>query len=97
MSAHRDSPDDIHSAVENGNTVSAYFTSKQILPFGFAELYCCRCSRHRASSMQVSQPIELDNIHASHLDGPERCRPGRGRNPKFKVVLYRGVDVFQVI
>ena len=46
MSAHRDSPDDIHSAVENENTVSAYFTSKQILPFGFAELYCCRCSRH---------------------------------------------------
>ena len=35
-------PDDIHSAVENENTVSAYFTSKQILPFGFAELYCCR-------------------------------------------------------
>ena len=55
MSAHRDSPDDIHSAVENENTVSAYyFTSKQILPFGFAELYCCRCSRHWAS-MQVSQ------------------------------------------
>ena len=46
MSAHRDSPDDIHSAVENENTVSAYFTSKQILPFGFADLYCCRCSRH---------------------------------------------------
>ena len=53
MSADRDSPDDIHSAVENGNTVSAYFTSKQILPFDFAELYCatvpviehrlCRC------------------------------------------------------
>ena len=55
MSAHRDSPDDIHSAVENGNTVSAYFTSEQILPFGFVELYCCRCSRHWASSMQVSQ------------------------------------------
>ena len=54
MSAHRDSPDDIHSAVENENTVSAYFTSKQILPFGFAELYCCRCSRHWALSMQVS-------------------------------------------
>ena len=49
MSAHRDSPDDIHSAVENGNTVSAYITSKQILPFG------SRCSRHWASSMQVSQ------------------------------------------
>ena len=46
ISAHRDSPDDIHSAVENENTVSAYFTSKQILPFGFAELYCYRCSRH---------------------------------------------------
>ena len=39
MSADRDSPDDIHSAVENENTVSAYFISKQILPFGFAELY----------------------------------------------------------
>ena len=38
MSAHRDSPDDIHSAVENKNTVSAHFTSEQILPFGFAEL-----------------------------------------------------------
>ena len=37
MSA-RDSPDDIHSAVENENTVSAHLTSKQILPFGFAEL-----------------------------------------------------------
>ena len=37
MSA-RDSPDDIHSAVENENTVSAYLTSEQILPFGFAEL-----------------------------------------------------------
>ena len=36
MSADRDSPDDIHSAVENENTVSAYFISKQILPFGFA-------------------------------------------------------------
>ena len=38
ISAHQDSPDDIHSAVENENTVSAYFTSKQILPFGFAEV-----------------------------------------------------------
>ena len=55
MSADRDSPDDVHSAVENENTVSAYSISKQILPFGFAELYCCRCSRHRASSMQVSR------------------------------------------
>ena len=55
MSAYRDSPDDIHSSVENENTVSAYFTSEQILPFGFAELYCCRCSRHLASSMQVSR------------------------------------------
>ena len=40
MSDHRDSPDDIYSDVDNKNTVSAYFTSKQILPFGFAELYC---------------------------------------------------------
>ena len=55
MSAHRDSPEDIQSAVENENTVSAYFTSEQILPFGFAELYCCRCFRHWASSMQVSR------------------------------------------
>ena len=54
MSAHRDSPDDIHSAVENekntvtlsANSFTAYFTSMQIIPFGFAELYCCRCSRH---------------------------------------------------
>ena len=35
MSADRDSPDDIHSAVENENTVSAYFISKQILPVWF--------------------------------------------------------------
>ena len=49
--------------------------------------------------MQVSQRylVEQDNIHASHLDGPERCRPGRCRHIKFEVVLYRGVDVFQVI
>ena len=60
MSAHRDSPDDIRSAVENENTVSAYFTSKQVLPFGFAELYCCRCSRHWASSMQVSRGYLLE-------------------------------------
>ena len=33
--------------------------------------------------------VEYDNIHASHLDGPGRCR-----HPKFEVVLYRGVDVF---
>ena len=46
MSADRDSPDDIHSAVGNENTVFAYFISKEILPFGFAELYCCGCSRH---------------------------------------------------
>ena len=46
MSADRDSPHDIHSAVENENTVSAHFISKQILPFGFAELYCCRYSHH---------------------------------------------------
>ena len=38
MSADRDSPDDIHSAVENENTVSAYFISEEILPFGFTEL-----------------------------------------------------------
>ena len=71
MSANPDSPDDVHSAVENENTVSAYSISKQILPFGFAKLYCCRCSRHRASSMQVSRRYlaEYDNIHASHLDG----------------------------
>ena len=55
MSADRDSPDDIHFAVENENTVSAHFISKQILPFGFAQLYCCRCSRPWASSMQVSR------------------------------------------
>ena len=41
--------------------------------------------------------VEKDNIHASHLDGPERCQPGRCRHPKFEVVLYRGVGVFQVI
>ena len=28
-----------HSFLQNQNTVSAYFTSKQILPFGFAELH----------------------------------------------------------
>ena len=55
MSADRDSPDDILSAVENENTVYAYFISNEIPPFGFAELYCCRCSRHWASSMQVAR------------------------------------------
>ena len=58
MSVHRDSTDDIHSAVENKNTVSAYFTSEQILSFGFAELYCCAvhvidhhvCRCHSANS-----------------------------------------------
>ena len=55
MSADRDSPDDIHSAVENENTVFAYFISKEILPFGFVELFCRRCSRHWASAMQVSR------------------------------------------
>ena len=43
MPAQNPSPDDIHSAVENEST-----------PFGFAELYCCGCSRHGASCMQVS-------------------------------------------
>ena len=38
MSAPDESPEDIHCAVENENTVSAYLTSQQILPFGFAEL-----------------------------------------------------------
>ena len=38
MSAPDESLEDIHCAVENENTVSAYLTSKQILPFGFAEL-----------------------------------------------------------
>ena len=33
--------------------------------------------------------VEYDNIHASHLAGPGRCR-----HPKFEVVLYRGVEVF---
>ena len=47
MSAHRNSPDDIHSAVENENTVSAYFTSLQAdTAFVFAELYCCRFFHH---------------------------------------------------
>ena len=38
MSDPDESTEDIHGAVENENTVSAYLTSKQILPFGFAEL-----------------------------------------------------------
>ena len=29
-----------YSAVQSQKAVSAYFTSKQILPFGFAEQYC---------------------------------------------------------
>ena len=95
----RDSPDDIHSAVENENTVlvSAELTSKRILPFGFAELYCCRCSRHGASCMQLSAlcigAIRRTRYYlTSHLDGWGRCR-----HPKFEVVLCRGPGVFQVI
>ena len=37
----------------------------------------------------ISSLVEYDNIHASHLDVPGRCR-----HPKFEVVLYRGAGVF---
>ena len=30
-----------YSAVQSQKAVSAYFTSSEILPFGFAKQYCC--------------------------------------------------------
>ena len=39
QSAARDSEGAMYSAVKSQKAVSAYFTSEQILPIGFAELY----------------------------------------------------------
>ena len=63
----RDSPDDIHYAMGNENTVSPYFTGKQILPFGLQsctvagvpafEDPMCRCL-----SCVTALLVEQDNI-----------------------------------
>ena len=54
-----------------------------------------RMSPHWDSHDDIHSAVENeDNIHASHLDGLERCRLGRCRHPKFEVELYRGVGVF---
>ena len=68
-------PDDIHSAVENENTVPAYFTSKQKLPLVLQRytIACAPAIEHRVCrclSCVTALLIEQGNIHASHLDGP---------------------------
>ena len=87
-----DSPDDIHSAVENENTHLLTLQVSRYCPLVLQSCNVAAVVYEGICPVSRRHLVEYDNIHASHLDDPGRCR-----HPKFEVVLYRGVDVFPVI
>ena len=70
---HHGAPQWRYSAVQNQKAVAAYFTSKQLLPFGFAEQYYCHRTGRELNLFPISEYTVILSAYMDSISGHVAC------------------------